>query len=194
MLQDSETTTEYHLARRGPDGLAQIGPSKFHLRGIRFIVDPEPNDPTSEPAEPAEDPEGAEDPEEPGQEPEDPEFDGEFDPKRARALITKLRDQLKADAAAKAPKDAPDVAKTQAENLRLRVALATGLDEDLADRLRGTTREELIADAEKLVARLAPGEKRLEDRTPKVRLRGGTTPDKDPEVSSDDVAKAILGR
>src|SRR5690606_1676617 len=98
----------------------------------------------------------------------------------------------KAEAAAKAPKDAPDVAKTQAENLRLRVALATGLDEDLADRLRGNTREELIADAEKLIARLSPN--KPEDRTPKPRLRGGSNPDKDPETTPDDVVTAALGR
>lgn len=123
---------------------------------------------------------------------DDDGFDGEFDPKRARALITKLRGQIKARDEANKPKSNPEDAKLSGENLRLRVALRTGLDEDLADRLRGTTEDELVADAEKLIERLSP--KKLEDRTPRPKLRGGTTPDKDPEVSSDDVAKAILGR
>lgn len=119
-------------------------------------------------------------------------FEGEFDPKRARALITKLRDQIKARDEGNRPKSSPDTAKLTGENLRLRVALRTGLDEDLADRLRGTTEDELVADAEKLIERLSP--KKLDDRTPKPKLRGGTTPEKEPELSSEDVVKLALGR
>lgn len=40
------------FARRGPDGLAQIGPSKFELRGIRFITDDQGNE-IGDPAFPA---------------------------------------------------------------------------------------------------------------------------------------------
>lgn len=201
MLQDSETTTEHRTprpaARIGRDGLAQIGASRFDLAGLRFVVDPEPNEPTepTEPAEPAE-PADPNDPADPAEDPEDPAFEGEFDAKRARSLITKLRADLKAANAAKAaPKPEAQDPKLTGENLRLRIALRAGLDEDLADRLRGSTEEELLADAEKLVARLSPGEKKpLETRTPQAQLRGGTDPNKEPELTSVDVVKAALGR
>jgi len=66
---------------------------------------------------------------------------------------------------------------TKAENLRLRVALSKGLTgdkADLADRLRGSTQEELEADADKLLSHLAPpepkkeaeGEKKEEEKPP----------------------------
>lgn len=42
------------------------------------------------------------------------------------------------------------------ENLRLKIASRKQLPEDLADRLRGTTAEELEADADRLLAHLKP--------------------------------------
>lgn len=36
------------FARRGCDGLAQIGPSRFDLLGLRFVTDNEGNDPTGD--------------------------------------------------------------------------------------------------------------------------------------------------
>lgn len=47
-------------------------------------------------------------------------------------------------------------ANTQAENLRLKVASKKQLPDDLADRLRGSTQEELEADADRLLTFLKP--------------------------------------
>jgi len=47
-------------------------------------------------------------------------------------------------------------ADTAAENLRLKVASKKQLPDDLADRLRGSTAEELEADADRLLAFLKP--------------------------------------
>lgn len=200
MLQDSTNEDRIMLtARRGPDGLAQIGASRFDITGIRFATDDEGADGAAdEDAEQeAGDDEGDTTDGEQDSTDDGDGFDGEFDAKRARTLITKLRGerdkarQAAADAAAEGSQEDP---KLQDENLRLRIALRAGLDEDLADRLRGSTEDELLEDAQKLVERLSPKTNKLEDRTPKPRLRGGTSPEKEPEISSVDVAKQILGR
>lgn len=49
-----------------------------------------------------------------------------------------------------------DLTKERAEKQRLQVASAKQLPDDLADRLRGETREELEADADRLLAYLKP--------------------------------------
>lgn len=125
---------------------------------------------------------------------EEPEFDGPFDAKRARRTIDKLRADLKAAKQKPAPKDDAETAKVRTENLRLRVALKAGIDEDLADRLRGTTEEELLEDAQKLLDRFYPQDKKPESRQPKPRLKGGTDPNKEPELSPDQLVKKALGR
>jgi hypothetical protein len=129
---------------------------------------------------------------------EDEGFDGEFDAKRARRTIDRLRRENKAAKAAaeSAKKGGPDVAAVQAENLRLKVALKTGLDDDLADRLKGSTEEELLEDAAKLLDRFYPDEnaKKLPTRQPKPRLKGGSRPDEEPDLSAEDIAKQVLGR
>ncbi|ANJ26813.1 hypothetical protein [Agromyces aureus] len=127
---------------------------------------------------------------------EDEGFDGDFDAKRARRTIDRLRREAKAakaDAAA-AKQGGPDTSAIQAENLRLKVALKTGLDADLADRLKGTTEDELLEDAQKLLDRFYPEEKKLPNRQPKPRLRGGKDPDEEPELTADDIVKKALGR
>lgn len=48
--------------------------------------------------------------------------------------------------------------EAEARELRARVALAKGLPADLAERLRGTTEEELTADADELLTLLKPAE------------------------------------
>lgn len=123
-------------------------------------------------------------------------FEGEFDAKRARHTIDRLRNDLKA-AKAKAgePKDTEETAAVRAENLRLRIALKTGLDDDLADRLRGNTEEELLADARKLLDRFYPEDKKPpETRQPKPRLKGGTQPNEEPELSADDIVSKAVSR
>lgn len=135
-----------------------------------------------------------------GQEPEGQQegdekgFEGDFDPKRARRTIDRLRQenkQLKAK-----PKDA-DV---QRENLQLRAALKLGVPESFASRLRGETVEEMIDDAAELLDALGvkSGERddsaqRAPRREPRRRLSGGSQPAKEPEMSADDIVNAAFG-
>lgn len=123
-------------------------------------------------------------------------FDGDFDAARARRTINRLRRERNAARdAAKNAKNSPETDTLRAENMRLRVAMTVGLDADLADRLRGTTEDELLEDAQKLLDRFYPAEKKpLPTRQPKPALRGGGNPDEEPEVSPDEIAKRILGR
>lgn len=193
-MLENEDVVIRPAARQGRDGMAILGLNRYDVAGIRFADGEDGANPADDATDEEQDSESEEEAPEQDDGADDEGFEGEFDPKRARALITKLREQIKARDEGNKPKPSPDTAKLTDENLRLRVALRTGLDEDLADRLRGKTEGELVADAEKLVERLSPKGPKLEDRTPKPKLRGGTTPDKDPEVSSDDVAKQILGR
>jgi len=125
------------------------------------------------------------------------DFEGEFDSKRARKTIDRLRRELKAAKTTKAtPKVNGQTAKVQAENLRMRVAIRTGLDEDLADRLRGSTEEELLEDAAKLLDRFYPDDKedKKETRQPKPKPRGGSKPNEEPDLSAADLVKAATGR
>lgn len=198
MSQVDNTQEAGTLARRGRDGLAQLGPTRFDVAHIRFI-DGEDGASQAEgqdaDASDGQDSDGAANDGHASGDGNDDGFDGEFDAKRARTLITRLRDERnKARDEAKAAKDNPEAPKLQGENLRLRIALRVGLDEDLADRLRGSTEDELLEDAQKLVDRLSPSEKKLEDRTPKPRLRGGSAPEKEPEMSPEEIVKQALGR
>lgn len=132
-----------------------------------------------------------------GDDSDDEGFDGDFDAKRARRTIDRLRREAKAAkaaAAAASEKGGPDTAAIQAENLRLKVALKTGLDADLADRLKGSTEDELLEDAQKLLDRFYPDEKKLPTRQPKPRLRGGSDPDDEPELTADDIVSKALSR
>lgn len=127
---------------------------------------------------------------------DDSGFEGDFDAKRARRTIDRLRrERNSAREAAKTAKSSPELTKLQAENLRLRVAMKAGLDDDLADRLKGNTEDELLEDAQKLLDRFYPAEKKpLTTRQPKPALRGGSSPDEEPELSADEIAKRVLGR
>lgn len=198
MSQDDNTQETATLARRGHDGLAQIGQSRFDIAHIRFIDGEDGAGQTGDGQDDESDEQDSDDAADDGQDSgggDEDGFDGEFDAKRARTLISRLRtERNKARDEVKAVKADPEAPKLQGENLRLRVALRVGLDEDLADRLRGSTEDELLEDAQKLVDRLSPAEKKLEDRTPKPRLRGGSTPDREPELSADDLVKKALGR
>lgn len=60
-------------------------------------------------------------------------------------LVTGERDELKSG-----------LSQLGSENLRLRVALEKSIPADLIDRLRGETKEELEADADKLLEMVAP--------------------------------------
>lgn len=119
-------------------------------------------------------------------------FEGEYDPQRARNLIDKLR---KENAVLKKqkdePKDDPEKGALRVENLQLRVALELGIPEKLATRLRGTTREELIEDAADLMDTVAPRREEPRSQQPRPRLKGGSQPEVEPELSAEDIASRI---
>ena len=89
------------------------------------------------------------------------ESDGEaWDKERALRKIRKANAEAKAlreraKAAEEAAKATPDLkaknAQLEAENLRLQVALELGLPAQIASRLQGGTREELLTDAEEFM-------------------------------------------
>lgn len=148
---------------------------------------------------PAEDPTPTEpiEPTEPPQEGDaaDPEGEeGKFDLERALAKIRKQNSE--AENLRKRAKEAEDKAASidekdtrikalEAENLRIRVGAKHGLPEELIERLRGETEEEILADAEKLLAFVTP--RRPPTDKPTERLRGGTAPTAEPEET--DVSK-----
>lgn len=129
--------------------------------------------------------------------PESPEDDGQeqaWDPERAKEKIRKVNSENRAlrERAAQAEQQAATVPELQAqtqtlgtENLRLRVGYELGLPLDLATRLQGSTREELIQDAEKLVALVAPNKPAPTTGTPVAALKPGATPEHN--QSEDDV-------
>lgn len=146
--------------------------------------DPTPTDPI-EPTDPPQ--EG---------DPADPEGEDEkFDLERALAKIRKqnseaenLRKRAKEAEEKAAGSDEKDsrIKALEAENLRIRVGAKHGLPEELIERLRGETEEEILADAEKLLAFVAPTRRPPTDK-PTERLRGGTAPTAEPEET--DVSK-----
>lgn len=86
----------------------------------------------------------------------------------------------------------------QSNAARYEIALEKGLTKSQAKRLVGSTREELEADADELLADLGvsdePGDKPGTSRRPKERLRPGASPDKDPDPDPDALAEKILSR
>lgn len=126
---------------------------------------------------------------------------GDFDPDRAKAKIRKQNSELKAlrdrtkqaeekaESAEEAGKRAEDLTQ---ENLRLSVALDLGLPLTLAKRLNGSTKEELLADADellKLVEKKSPPTTR-----PQERLRGGSDPTVEPEETDLDKLSSRMFR
>ncbi|HET8536558.1 MAG TPA: hypothetical protein VFL73_05185 [Solirubrobacteraceae bacterium] len=110
-----------------------------------------------------------------------------FDADKAADRIRKLQSEAKnlRERAKQAETKAGDVdtlTKTNgdlsAENLRLKVGYKLGLPMALAERLRGNTEEELIADADELV-KIAGG--RPTQRKPVEALRGGGAPEQEAE-------------
>lgn len=122
---------------------------------------------------------------------EDPKpFDGEYDPKRARRTIDTLREEIRGLKEQKKAPD-PETDKLRTENLQLRVALELGIPEKLASRLRGSTREELIEDAADLLDTVAPRRDEPKTQQPRPRLKGGSQPEEEPELSAKDIAAKI---
>lgn len=156
-------------------------------------TDPAPVvDPVEPVTDPVEDP--AEDPKE------------EFDPDKAREKIRKANSEAKAlrerAKAAEAERDASKgagerVTALEAENMRLKVAvkLNGALPADLIERLRGSTEEEMIEDAEKLLAHFE--KRKPPTNQPREKLRGGGDPtgtepaliDSDPDKFAESIFK-----
>lgn len=124
---------------------------------------------------------------------ESPEDDreGAWDPERAKRKISKVNSENKAlrERATQAEKkaaSADDLAKQNGDlsvaNLRLEVGYELGLPLAIAKRLQGSTKEEMLADAESLVELVAPT-KRPPSNRPTETLRGGGQPEREPEES-----------
>lgn len=106
----------------------------------------------------------------------------------SRHKLKELEDRDKSDSeklaerVAAAEKRAADA---EAKALRLEVAAAKGLTPSQVKRLVGTTREELEADADELLADFAPRSHNDDPPPPggrpKERLRGGSDPTEEPE-------------
>lgn len=111
-----------------------------------------------------------------------------FDANKALEKIKKLNSEAKnlrsakkaAEDKAAAAGDAADRVQTlEAENLRLRVGARNGLPDELIDRLKGDTEEEILKDAEALLELITP--KGAPSHRPKPSLRGGGEPQVEPD-------------
>lgn len=117
-------------------------------------------------------------------------FQGEYDPERARNLIDKLRKENNDLRKQKdAPKSDPEKEALARENLQLKVAMELGIPEKLATRLQGATREELLEDAADLMDTVAP--RKPKTNRPQPRLKGGSQPEEEPELSAKDIAAGL---
>jgi hypothetical protein len=201
------------LAIAGADGLALIGPSLAALRGHRFADDPAGGNPQDADPKGGDDPKAGDDPKDPkaGDDPKDPKAgddpnadDEPFDREKALDKIRKanseaaaLRKRLK-DEESKGRENADKgekVTALEAENLRLRVGLKHGLPSDLIDRLKGSTEEEIVEDAEKLLSLFSTGKGKPPTQQPKKQLRGGGDPTNDEEpFDADKFAEEIFRR
>ena len=124
----------------------------------------------------------------------------DFDPEKAAERIRKLqseaknlRERVKAAEPKAASADEKDKRITALERdlLRERVGRRLSLPDELVDRLRGDTEDELLADAEKLVGLIG---KPASGRKPAENLRGGLSPEKEPEEDPREVARRIKAR
>lgn len=114
--------------------------------------------------------------------------------KRADDLAARLKaieDKDKSDselAREEAANEKTRADKAEARAMRLEVAHDKGLTSAQANRLVGTTKEELEADADELLAQFSPKETQDDDderRRPRERLRSGAAPDAEDEPDID---------
>jgi hypothetical protein len=113
----------------------------------------------------------------------------DFDPEKAREKIRKQNSELKglrnrAKEAEEKAKGADEkdqqISAQEATILRYEVAFDLGLPKELASRLRGNDREEMLKDAEALLELVSTG-KRPPTKRPAENLRGGGEPEREPE-------------
>lgn len=120
--------------------------------------------------------------------PEDADSDGPaaFDAEKALAKIRKANSEARAlrertktaeDKAADLAATAAKVPDLEAELVRERVARKLSLPDELVDRLRGATEAEVMADAEKLVALVAPRPKASSRPVESLQPGSGSTPE-----------------
>jgi hypothetical protein len=111
-----------------------------------------------------------------------------WDPKRAKEKIRKLNQEIQSTKTKLAEAPKPDdvrakdaqISELQAATLRYEVALDLGLPKQVASRLQGQTRDEMVADAEQLLELLSPTKAPASQR-PAEHLRGGGQPEREPE-------------
>ena len=120
-----------------------------------------------------------------GEEGEDsPEWLEDFDAEKAQRRIKKIQAENKSlRGRAKDAETSKDDLSTRNEkltsrNMALEVGLELGLPERLVDRLRGSTRDEMLVDAQALLALMGGGGK---GRKPAENLRGAASPEREPE-------------
>jgi hypothetical protein len=136
--------------------------------------------------------------------PQEERSESDWDPERAKEKIRKINSENRAlrERAASAEKKASTAEELQtqnqtlgSENLRLRVGYELGLPLNLAVRLQGNTREELVADAEQLVALISPTTKPAPPSSrPIEQLRPGATPTDQQPVEQDNYPADFLPR
>lgn len=158
---------------------------------LRFIVEPDDGAEGGGGAEPQTS--ATEAPQE-GAEEHGKETGDEFDSTKALEKIRKLNSEAinlrkrakdAEEKAAGADQSTQQAQALAAENLRLKVGLKHGLPEAIIDRLKGENEEELLADAEQLLALLSP--KAPPSNRPRIALKGGADPTAEPDET--DVSK-----
>lgn len=140
--------------------------------------------------------------------------DDEFNPEKAWNLIQNLRTDLeKAKPAVARVKELEDASKSEAQKLaedrdthkgradkaeaqlmRLTVGLEKGLTPAQAKRLVGTTKEELEADADELLASFGSKDASPTTTRPRETLRGGGDPTEEPAPDMRKIADSIPRR
>lgn len=123
-------------------------------------------------------------------------FDADKAADRIRKLQSEaknLRERAKTAEAKAAGVDEKDkrISSLEGDLLRERVGRRLGLPDELVDRLRGGTEEDVLADAEKLVAIVGKSASPGSGTKPKERLRGGGEPDKEPDPDLRKIADEI---
>lgn len=109
----------------------------------------------------------------------------DFDPEKAREKITKLNSENKnlrqraKNAESGAGEKDSRISDLETALARERVGRRLGLPDQLVDRLKGSTEEELLADAQALVDLVSP--KATVKKRPTERLAGGGEPEEEPE-------------
>lgn len=120
-----------------------------------------------------------------------------FDPERALEKIRNLNSEAKnlreRAKAAEAKAAGVDEKDTEIADLRRQlVAARLGLPEELVDRLKGSTPEELSEDAERLLALFTSKQPKQTKPTP-ITPKGGNDPEADPAPDVKKLADSILG-